>query len=202
MAQRKLSLENLPSNSRTPQNKQDKIIEGGYTEGTKSGKLSSDIRNAGNGIFERLIVPGLQSLFMEIVDEGLSQTLEGISGMIFGRSTRPRRRARHTAYNRMYNEPDHHYSRRGRSSGRYIRQESIFEVIHFHKRDDAKRTLAYLQDKIHRHGHATIGDFYAMVGKSSNITHEGWGWDNLDRVRIHYSSEGYMIDFPEPDYLN
>lgn len=202
MAKRNLPLENLPSNNRTAPNKQDKIIEGEYTEGTRTGKLSSGLRDAGNGMFERLVVPGLQSLFMEIVDEGLSQTLEGISTMVFGRSSRPpRRRSKHTSYNRMYNEPEPH-ERRGRTANRYVRQEAVFEDIFFHKRDDARRVLHYLQDKIHRHGQATIGDYYAMVGKSSNITHEGWGWVVLDRTRINYSSDGYVIDFPEPDYLN
>jgi hypothetical protein len=102
----------------------------------------------------------------------------------------------------MYNEPEPYYSNRRRSPNRYVRNEAVFEDIFFHKRDDARRVLAYLQDKIERHGQATIGDYYAMVGKTSNITHEGWGWVELGRIRINYSSEGYVIDFPEPDYLN
>lgn len=200
----KVSLENLPSNNRTTENKPKKIIEGDYVEGPKSGKLASELRNAGNGIFERLVVPGLQSLFMEVVEDGLSQTLEGISEMIFGRSAKSfSKRGRNRAYNQMYSSmSESRYIKPGASPNHYVRQEALFQDLFLPNRNDARRVLEYLRHNIQKQGYATVGDYYHMVGKSATITHEKWGWLDLNNTRINWSSEGYIIDFPEPVHLN
>jgi len=119
--------------------------------------------------------------------------------MMFGEDTPTRGRPQ--SYNKQYRS---RAPARSRSPNRsIIRQtEEAFEDLFFEDRNDAQRVLGRMMELVADYGSATMGDLHSLVGLAQNVTHESWGWDDLSGVRVHFSSEGYVIDFPDPIYFN
>jgi hypothetical protein len=173
------------------------IVTTGRVKTRKGGGLASEIRNIGNSLFAEIIMPAMKGAVLDFFNDGLRMAM-------FGRDDINRRGSgRHTAYNRMHKKRGTHgRDRDRRSSNRNVRQtEEIFEDIFFDDRNDAENVLGRMMELIAEYGWATIGDLYSLVGLSANYTHERYGWDDLRRCRVQFTSEGYVIDLPEPDYL-
>jgi hypothetical protein len=48
---------------------------------------------------------------------------------------------------------------------------------------------------------ATVGDLYGLLGHEATFVNEQWGWTNLASVEIKHVSQGYLVEFPDPEYL-
>lgn len=195
MTRKKVDLNSLPSNNMEPVDKDISVVTTGRIKTRKGGGLANEVRTIGNSLFEEIILPAVKSAVVDFFSNGVNM-------IMFGReSTRPRGDGRHTAYNRMH-KGRQRSSRNRRSSSQNIRQtEEIFEDIFFDERHDAENTLGRMMELTAEYGWATIGDLYSLVGLSSNYTHERYGWDDLRRCRIQFTTEGYVIDLPDPEYL-
>ncbi len=198
MRKKNVQLNKLPSNNLTTPNKKDvsPIISGGVKT-RKGGGLARDVRNIGNSLFGELILPALKKMALDFLNEAGEQ-------MLFKGQNVPRR-GRHQPYNKLYREE----SRHGRSAPRkrgvnknIHRSQEVFEDVFLENRREAQLVLGRMMELIADYGVATVGDLYSLVGLGTNITHEGWGWDDLSQTRVNYTSEGYVIDFPEPEYFN
>ena len=196
MARRNLNLNRLPSNDREPREDKDvSIVTSGGIKTRKGGGLAKDVRTIGNSLFEEIILPSIKSAIVDFFSNGISMVM-------FGKDSVGRRGGQ-TAYSKQY--------QRGRQRGRTnrrgpamrnIRQtEEVFEDIFFDERGDAELVLGRMMELTAEYGWATVGDLYSLVGLSANYTHERYGWENLGRCRIQFTTEGYVIDLPEPDYL-
>ncbi len=204
MAKRTIDIDSLPSNNRESPNQ---VVKNRVrTKPRNRGGLAGDIRGMGNSLFETIILPAIKSTIADFFSNGVSM-------MLFGEDAGPGRRGSPRSYNRMYERrqpsyrgPQSRGRRREHPSRRpnrnIERTEQVFEDIFFDYRDDAQIVLAGMLERIAEYGQTTIGDLYSLVGIGSNYTNESWGWDNLGRVEIMHTSEGYLIDFPEPVYLN
>ena len=51
------------------------------------------------------------------------------------------------------------------------------------------------------YGAASVGALYALAGIDHDVVHEDWGWTDLQGIRPQYTSDGYIILFPDPVYL-
>lgn len=191
MARRKLDIDSLPSNNLEEIDKDLKVVTT-KVKTSKSGGFAVEVRNIGNSLFEEIILPAVKSAVVDFFSNGVNMVM-------FGRESTNRGRSRHTAYNKMSRRRG---PQRSRQPARRARQvEEVMEDIFFNNRDDAQEVLGRMMELINDYGWATIGDLYSLVGLSTNYTHERYAWNNLGRCRVQYTSEGYLIDFPEPEYL-
>ncbi len=195
MARRKFDIDSLPSNNLEPTDKDISVVTTGRIKTRKGGGLANTVRNIGNSLFAEMVMPALKAATIDFFSEGVRMLITG--GESIGR-----RRGGHTSYDRMHNKRRQRVSRGRSSNRRNVRQtETIFEDIFFDERNDAENTLGRMMELIAEYGQATIGDLYSLVGLSPNYTHESWGWEDLRRCPILYTTEGYLIDLPEPVYF-
>lgn len=195
MARRKFDINSLPSNDLEPREGKDvSVVTTGRVKTRKGGGLANEVRTIGNSLFEEIILPAIKSAIVDFFSNGVNMVM-------FGKDSMNRRGGRHTAYNRMHKKRGTSGRQDRRSSRNVTRTEEVFEDIFFDQRDDAEMVLGRMMELTAEYGWATIGDLYSLVGMSANYTHERYGWDDLRRCRIQFTTEGYVIDLPEPDYL-
>ncbi len=191
MANRKIQLDNLPSNNlTTPNKKEAPILTGGVK--TRRGGLAREVRDIGNGLFGALVMPALKSMALDFINEAASQ--------LFFRGDDIPRHGRHQPYNKQYRQS--HGKHKQGVKRRVERVEQVFDPIFFEHREDAQHILGRMMEYVAEFGVATVLDVHSLAGLESNFTQQGWGWDDLSGTRVHFSREGYVIDFPEPEYFN
>ena len=192
---KKLRLDKLPSNNLTTPNEKEVEIITRNVKTKRGGGLAREVRNIGNSLFEEIVMPSIKAAIVDFFSHGVKMMMFGDdtpTGTRLGGSPQP--------YNRRYRTRT---PPRGRTPNPRIQQtEEIFEDIFFENRNEAQLVLGRMMEYIADYGMASIGDLYSLVGLATNYTHQGWGWDNLSGVRVHFSSDGYLIDFPEPVYFN
>lgn len=194
MAKRNLQLDKLPSNNLTTPNKETPIVTGGVKR-RKGGGLARDIRNIGNSLFGELILPALKSMALDFLNEAGSQVL--FRGENAPRKGKPR------AYDKLYRTRPKTTHGRKKPQTRYVEEiEEVFDNVFYEHREDANRVLGRMMERVAEYGFVTIGDLESLSGLATNYTHEDWGWDDLSGTRVRFNREGYVIDFPEPIYLD
>lgn len=199
MAKRKkIDIESLPSNNLTVSNeKRVEPIASGHSR--KKGNISTVVRDMGNSIFGEIILPGVKTTLVDSFESFMQVVMDGVRVSIFGGETTTRRGVGHTSYNKRYRKRREVYRERRRRVG----PEPLFDDIFFDHRREAELVLGKMMELVSEYGWVSIGDYYSLVGKTSNsYTHERYGWDDLRHTRIHFSSEGYLIALPDPDSLN
>ena len=179
-------------------------ISRGKRKGTRGSAMANTLRNIGNSLFDEIMVPAIRSTTSDFVTTFVNSLIFGDGREDRGR---PGGRSSHTSYNRKYRESSYgrQASRRSNRDRRPIRRAAEtydqFEDIFFQDRQDAQLVLDRMKDLIDDYEVATVLDLYTMVGSYSDVTHQSWGWVNLRGVRVIPSTEGHLIDFPEPSYL-
>ncbi len=188
----RINLGRLPSNNKTTPNRTDLTpIVQGRTHKRGSG-LAGEIQNIGNSLFAEIIVPAIEAGMLDFLTSGLS--------MLFNKNSGRPQQSRRTSYNSMYTRRTN--TRRGSRQRRYSEPEDqIFDDVFFDNREDARLVLGKMIERTAEYGAATVGDLNNLVGLNSNPTYERYGWVDLRGTRVHYTSEGYLIGFPEPEYL-
>ena len=196
MTRKKVNLNKLPSNSQSTSNDKEVTVITTNVKTKKGGGLAREVRNIGNSLFEEIVMPSIKSAIVDFFSHGVKM-------MMFGQDQPSRFGSRPQSYNTQYRS-QRRAQPRGRTPNRNIIQqtETVFEDVFFANREEAQLVLGRMMELVAEYGMATIGDLHSLVGLAQNITHEGWGWDNLSGVRVQFSSEGYVIDFPEPVYFN
>jgi hypothetical protein len=100
----------------------------------------------------------------------------------------------------MYGEGSRQQLRRPRPR-RDERYDVVEEDIFFTSRSDAEMVLGKMIELIAEYNVATVGDLNNLVGLGASPAAESWGWYDLSRTRIAYTTEGYLIQFPDAEYL-
>lgn len=71
--------------------------------------------------------------------------------------------------------------------------------VAFDDKEDAINTLSYLMDNIEEFGVATVSDFLASAGLTTNPIHQKWGWYDLQGCSVRETPDGdWMVDLPRP----
>lgn len=189
MARRKLDINALPSNNTEPIDKDLEIVTTGRVK-TRGGKgITSEVRNISNALFAESVLPSLKTTFLDFASQALER-------LLFGGSSSVGPRGKHRPYHKAYNTRKKRHTRQPRP---VIRQtEEVFEDIFFEHREDAEAVLGRMMELVAEYGRATIGDLYQMSGLSPNYVHERYEWNDLSGCRVQYTTEGYLINFPEP----
>lgn len=193
MPVRKVNIDRLPSNDR--ENRRPPKFEPVTMAHHKQPGLAEDIRNIGNSLFETLLMPTFKSMIVDFLTNSI-QMIVFRSNPMFGPVTP---RPPHRSYNKMYGGRQTRQPAVHRGSP-YDRQQ-VYEDIFFDNREEAQLVLGRLMERVAEYGWATVGDLYSLSGLQTNYTQEQHGWSNLYGVRIIPTSDGYLIDLPEPQYL-
>lgn len=204
MKRRSIDLRGLPSNrdtdNRRPVSEELSPIvpPGSIKAGRRRGKVASAVQTIGNELFKEVLVPALRNMTWDFFTSGIERAIYG--------DTERYGRGRYGAP-RPYDKPYRGQSRvvRGRSRpqrsvNRYISHEPdepVFEDAFFYDRVTAERVLGKMIELVDTYNVATVGNFDSLIGRTSSISAELWGWDDLRGVRVVPSSEGYVIRFPE-----
>jgi hypothetical protein len=195
MARRTLDPDSLPSNNLDPIEEKDiAVVTTGGVKTRSSGGFAVTIRNIGNALFDTIVVPNLQSLTEDFVGEAVRMLVRGGKAVSKGAT-----RGQRTAYHRQYSQRSR---RRGSASRNVTRTQTVYEDIYFDYREDAETVLGRMIELIAEYRWATIGDLHSLAGLASNYTHERYGWTDLRRVRVQHTTDGYLITFPDPEYIN
>ncbi len=194
MAKRNLDINSLPSNNLEPVEEKDvAVVTTGGVKTRSSGGFAGTIRNIGNSLFDTIVVPALQSLTEDFAGEAVRMLVRG------GKTVSKGAPGKHTSYHSQYSK---RARRRGATTGRTVnRTQEVYEDIYFDYREDAEMVLGRMMELIAEYRWATIGDLHSLAGIDSNYTHERYGWTDLQRTRVQHTTDGYLITFPEPEYI-
>lgn len=148
-----------------------------------------------------VIIPQLKDLLTEAVTQGIEQLIHGT-----GRSPSRRgpSRPQHTNYSSRYSPRSNTPASRGHDRPpAVVRSHRVDEVI-VRDRYDAQRVLDQLSQTVDKYGAVTVADLYSSVEWSSTFTDGKWGWGEEDIVQatIRKVREGYLIELPDPEYLD
>ncbi len=199
MAHRKLKkvdLDRLPSNNRdSPNNPPEVKPVIRSVKKQKKAIIATEVRNITTSLFAEVVLPAIKSAITDFVTNGIEMVIWGQGSNSPSRGGRRRRRN----YGGIYGHRDSRDTHSRRPARGRTASMSI-DDIYFDTREDAKLTLGRLHERVAEYGWATVGDLYALVGLTSDHTHERYGWDHLGNSRIRHTMDGYIIDLPEPIY--
>jgi hypothetical protein len=147
-----------------------------------------------------VIIPQLKELLAEAVTQGIESLVYGTGRSQSRRSTRPpSHRTDYSRYSRPNTSPSRGHDRPPAS----VRPHRVDDVI-LKDRFDAQRVIDKMLETAHKYGAATIADLYSSVEWSSTHTDGKWGWatEDLEEASVRRIREGYLLDLPEPEYLD
>lgn len=77
-------------------------------------------------------------------------------------------------------------------------ERNSMDIYRLPSRVEAEEVLFNLRMLIDQYGHATVADYYEMIGKTGSYTDNKWGWTSLAHARIERASGGgYYIELPK-----
>ena len=196
MARRPLNLDTLPSNNQTTPNVEP--VARGTKRQRSQGGMANKLRDIGNALFETIIRPAIENNALDFINEGASMLIKGQKYNVTSDRGKPE------PYYRAYRQQKRGVKRAGRMAPpqRLMAQPTeVFEDVYYPTRQEAEAVLGRMMELAVEYGGATIGDLYTLSGITQNITHEDWGWVDLQGVRPQATSHGYVILFPDPVYL-
>lgn len=198
MARRKFDIDSLPSNNlNEPERTELEAVTTGRVKTRKRGGLANNVRSIGNALFATHILPGMKAMVLDFAWDGLRQA-------IYGRSDGDHRdRGGPVPYNKQYQTQSPSRIRRMPNQQQIVQAqhvEEVFEDIFFRDRREAEHVLGRMMERIHEYGWVTVGDLYSLTGLSPSYSAESWVWYNLNRCNIHYTGDGYLIGFPDPEW--
>lgn len=202
---KKINLENLPSNNQTAPNRRTPVeTRGTISKGSRTSNLANEVRNIANALFQEIVMPDVTSTGLQFLFTAIESIVYRNQG--FGQQ-QPRRQFERRSYNRAYQKPRGGRTmrmNRGRIGARQIQepQLDIFEDYYYGSRADAEAVLQRMKEYVLDYGIATVGDLYSTIGVSYTVADQRYGWDDLSRVGISYTADGYIINFPDAIYIN
>ncbi len=189
MAKREISIEKLPSNDRDPTSRLEPIKREGRVRKKKGGGVSTEIRTIGNTLFSQNIMPAITDMIFDFFISGLA--------MMLGKDTPKTRAARGTSYHKPYARPKT-YGRRASVRRAKPIENPMFDDIYFEHRHDAEGVLGRMMERVAEYGWASVGDLNSLAGLNADIVAEDWGWEDLHGTRVVYTTDGFIINFPNP----
>lgn len=197
----------FPSNSKTkpaksddipnPEHKMDKVIKGTVT--TRKHNMATDMSNRFIKFTRTTILPAVK-------DAAVDMAKRWLDVMVYG-DERPRSRSSSVGESRQYVSYSGYYqqnnrnNRSARSDFDYI--SGILDDQVFERKSDAEEVLRRLKDELlkYRDGEVSVADFFDSIGKTTPFTANKYGWVNLDDAYVTRVSDGWLIEFPEPEPL-
>ena len=158
--------------------------------------FSEDARSVGTHLFSDVVIPGVQNLIIQMVQNGIVWIFKGSRG----NTNRPG--VGNVSYSQYY------INQQNKSNGSYVNNPDDRESVRtvnmqvIPDRGEAEDVLAELRNCISMYGQVKVSEYYDMLGKRATHTDERYGWRNLDNVVIRPTVDGYIIALPPAVPLN
>lgn len=177
------------------QNKYAKVKDEKTIEKVVTGEVKIKKRSKGRKFMDLFINEDgadiKEYLISEVLIPGVKDTILDLMNMLF--YGRPRSKNKTGGTYVSYNS----FSGGGQKQRRPVRAGYIFDDVIVETKDEAKDALAMLNEIIDRYGEASVGDFYEIVGITSNgYTDRQYGWRDIRDAYIRGTREGYLIHLP------
>lgn len=192
-----------PETSKRNRENNEKVIEGNAKVKKRSASrkmlgalIPEDAVDLKEYVFEEVIVP--------IIQNGLYDIAVGWLGVLFGRGRSPSYSGR-----RMDSRPSYrdYYETRGSGERRrndyrpsYTRREPPrrgafdYDTIQFENFTEADKVLNRMRDQIATYGNVSVLEYFDFAGLTCEYTAKDFGWINLDRAKVVWDRDGWIID--------
>ena len=157
--------------------------------------FAEDAKSVGTHLFSDVVIPGIQNLIINMVQNGIVWVFKGPKGT-------PKSGISNVSYSQYY------INQQNNNRGSYINKpddrESVLTVNmqEISDRGEAEEVLAELRNSIAMYGQVKVSEYYDLLGKRATYTDERYGWRNLDNVVIRPTVGGFVIALPPAVPLN
>jgi hypothetical protein len=162
--------------------------------------FSGNARTAWDYSITNVMIPMIQDTFIEFVQSGIERLIRGEH-----RSRRPGQsyygHVNYAGY-RQQRQPQDDRPPMPRMLPRAAKTRQIFDEIIIPSRQEAEEVIDRLYDLISKYESATVADLYELTGLNSSHVDHTWGWTSLRGASVgRVRGGGYLLDLPEPEYL-
>lgn len=165
--------------------------------------IAADFRSVVDYIFNEVFIPATKNTIVDM-------STKGIDRMIYGQPQRrrfgagsafpPSRISYSTPVSRLPQPEQRRYGVAPPASlPAQTRARDEFIVS---SREDADLVIERMGDILERYEMVSIADLNDMLGwANTDHVDTKWGWTSIERVAVKSTREGFIIDLPEPEYL-
>lgn len=168
-----------------------------FSEKLKKTFLPGDIQDIKSYAWNQIIVPGLKTSAIAIMELALFGQVSSRSRNGYFNANQSNQRTNYT------------YISSGSQRGVPIqptisnRDRSMhnFRGVVFENLEDVEDVISTLLDIVERTGYATVADYYDACGIQAEWADETWGWKGFQRLESRRTRDGYVIDMTPPIQL-
>jgi len=165
--------------------------------------FGGDFKTAARYVAADVLLPALRNLIVDM-------TIGGVERAVYGDTTSRRRRM--TNYgaisNIQYNNPlmrDPRHTSRAQLPDQppapYPGDRRTMNNIILGTRGEAEMVVERLGDILDKYEFVSYGDLMDLLGLPNSPIDQKWGWTYLTNVVVRQVRNGYMIEFPQPEYI-
>lgn len=156
--------------------------------------VSEDIKDVKSYILYDYVIPGIKNGVLSFLS------------MMFFKEPYDSRYRRDDHYSRYDYGSSYYRGRKERENreARYHYEEEKLDYrdVVLKNRSDAERIVTELRERIRIYGHATIADLFDLIGTTSEIVDNDWGWTRPESIGIKRMSSGFLIDVDKAKHLD
>lgn len=162
--------------------------------------VAGDAKTAFRYVLFDVLLPAAKDMIVEAGSQGIEKLIFGDSRR--RGSTSPQSGPTgYVSYNR-YAMGGSRSSGPSRALSRQARSRHNFDEIVMDDRVEAEEVIDKLFELVSRYESATVADLYELVGLSASHTDHKWGWTDLHGSGVSRIRGGYLLDLPEPEFLD
>jgi hypothetical protein len=166
--------------------------------------FGGDARTASEYMIGHVVVPALKEMLVEAASSGFERLVYG--------DVRPKGRRGaptggplgYVSYNRMgqAQRPAETRPPGPPMLSRRARARHDFDDLVIPSRQEAEEVIDRMYDLISKYDSASVADLYELTGLKGDHADFKWGWTDLRGASVgRVRGGGYLLDLPEPEYL-
>jgi hypothetical protein len=163
--------------------------------------FGGDARTAMEYMVGHVLIPAAKEAIVEAASSGFEKLVYGEARPKRGRPTSGP--LGYVSYNRMgQSKPVDDRPPMPSRLPRRARARHDFDDIIINTRQEAEEVLERLFDALDKYDSVSVADLYELTGLKSDHTDQKWGWLTLQGASVgRVRGGGYLLDLPEPEFL-
>lgn len=166
--------------------------------------IAADFKSVVDYIFNEVFIPATKNTIVDMSSKGIDRMIYGQpQRRRFGAGTGypPQRITYSSPVSRLPRESEQR--RYGQSAPAALpAQTRARDEFIVSSREDADLVIERMGDILERYEMVSIADLNDMLGwANTDHVDTKWGWTSIERVSVKSTRDGFIIDLPEPEYL-